>query len=479
MHQMGFKVCLLEKGEHPRFALGESSTPIADMVLRDIAQKYALPWLNNFSRYGTWQTHHPDIVCGLKRGFSYYKHTPNQAFQTDSSHSHELLVAASASDTLSDTNWLRADFDNFLVEKVKEYGIDYFDQTSLSKLHREQGQWKVQMQTNSASRKLNARFIVDATGNGFLLDKLFAVQSSSDTFQTHSFAVYSHFEHIIKWADVLKERNISTKDYPYRPDDSALHHLLDEAWVWSLRFNNGRTSFGFMVDGTEKHLSHMPSSEIVAYFRRNYPDIDLLLQKAELSRSPGRILATERLQRRAQKCYGEGWVALPHTAGFVDPMFSTGIAQSLTGIEKLADSLSAHFNNPSALLHELESYQKGLFDELKLIDILVAGCYKSLRHFPLFRTWTMLYFALTIQYEQRRLQQQPFGSLLCAENPELFRMVQESYYELEEIIQSPKVSQAKMLSFEENIRQKIAPLNSAGLLNPAAKNMYWHTAANF
>jgi FADH2 O2-dependent halogenase len=131
LNNIGFRVCLVEKGQHPRFAIGESSTPIADMILRQLSQQYNLPWLKDFSRYGSWQQSHPEIVCGIKRGFSYFKHEPGKEFITDSIHSNELLVAASTDDIQSDTNWLRADFDAFLVTKVQEADIAYFDLTEI------------------------------------------------------------------------------------------------------------------------------------------------------------------------------------------------------------------------------------------------------------------------------------------------------------------------------------------------------------
>jgi FADH2 O2-dependent halogenase len=131
LHSLGLKVCVVEKGQHPRFAIGESSTPIADMILRQLSATYNLPWLTAFSRYGSWQQAHPEIVCGLKRGFSYFKHSPGKPFTTNPNHTNELLVAASTNDTQSDTNWLRADFDAFLVNKVKEAGITYVDLTTL------------------------------------------------------------------------------------------------------------------------------------------------------------------------------------------------------------------------------------------------------------------------------------------------------------------------------------------------------------
>ncbi len=176
LHNQGFKVCLVEKGRHPRFAIGESSTPIADMQLRDIAVKYNLPWLHDFSRYGSWQQSHPEIVCGIKRGFSFFKHHPGEDFSTDASHKNELLVAASVDDIQSDTNWMRADFDTFLVSKVKETGISYFDLTEIVSAKRDPD-WAFKCIRADGAMDIHAAFYIDATGGGFLPEKLLGVKT--------------------------------------------------------------------------------------------------------------------------------------------------------------------------------------------------------------------------------------------------------------------------------------------------------------
>ena len=192
LHNLGFKVCLVEKGEHPRFSIGESSTPIADMLLRELASTYNLPWLYDFSRYGSWQKSHPEVVCGLKRGFSYFKHHPSKEFNTDAAHTNELLVAASINDAQSDTNWLRADFDNFLVERVKEAGIPYFDHADIIAANRN-GSWKFELKRLTESVNIEASFLIDATGGGAIADQLLGVKSTSDGFLTDSFALFSAF----------------------------------------------------------------------------------------------------------------------------------------------------------------------------------------------------------------------------------------------------------------------------------------------
>ena len=66
--RLGRSVVLLERGSHPRFAIGESSTPLANLLLEELAQRYALPSLLPLTKWGAWQKHHPRIGCGLKRG---------------------------------------------------------------------------------------------------------------------------------------------------------------------------------------------------------------------------------------------------------------------------------------------------------------------------------------------------------------------------------------------------------------------------
>jgi len=476
LHSQGFKVCLVEKGQHPRFAIGESSTPIADMILRDMAAKYNMPWLHDFSRYGSWQLAHPEIVCGLKRGFSFFKHYPGKDFTTDADHINELLVAASVDDIQSDTNWLRADFDAFLVSKVKETGITYFDLTEIVSGKRNQG-WAFQCTRPGGTLTIHAAFFIDATGSGILLDKLLGVKSSSDSFLTDSFGVFSHFNGVARWTDLLKKAGIPTDDFPYDPDNSALHQILDEGWIWMLRFNDQRTSFGFALSNREPSLKGLQIDELWDAMLKKYPSVNHIIKDSTLAPGPGKIMRSGRLQRKADKCFGPGWAVLPHTAGFVDPLFSSGIAHSLAGIQKLTGILKQNFNNPEPLNSDLKKYEDAVFAELKLIDQLVAGCYLTMAHFELFSAWSMLYFAATIAYEQRLLQKKPAGYFLGADDPYITNIVQESYDNLLKIIEDQQPSKEDTVRFTNQVRKKIKPLNTAGLLEPSLKNMYRHTAA--
>jgi len=476
LQKSGLKVCLLEKGKHPRFAIGESSTPVADMILRKLSSKYDLPWLYDFSRYGSWQKSHPEIVCGIKRGFSFFKHYPGEDFTTDENHKNELLVAASSSDLESDTNWLRSDFDAFLITKIKESGIDYCEFSEITKAKRNV-EWEFQIKRLDKNETIFSSFFIDASGSGFLAQKLFGIQSSANDFLTNSFSVFSHFNNVPHWIKILNERKIPIDDFPYNPDWSALHHILDEGWLWMLRFNDERTSVGFVLNGEKKLYEDLSTEETWKAMLEKYPGIKRILKDVKLHPQPGKMLKTGRLQRKMEHSFGEGWAALPNTVGFVDPLFSSGIAHSLSGIEKLVDNIKQHWGNDELFYNNLKEYEHKVFEEIKLIDCLIAGCYKTMPYFELFNAWSMLYFAATIAHEQRRIKKQPPGYFLNADDSQIRKMVYDSYEDLLKTISSKNPSNAAIKTFTALIKERIEPFNSAGLLDAFCKNMYRHTVA--
>lgn len=476
LHNLNFKVCLIEKGKHPRFAIGESSTPVADLLLREMSSKYNLPWLYDFSRYGTWQASHPEIVCGLKRGFSFFKHYPGQPFTTDAGRTNELLVAASVNDQQSDTNWLRADFDAFLISKVKEAGITYSDLAEIETAEWNEG-WKLAISCQNDRRVINSSFLIDATGSGVLADRLLGVTSSANEFLTNSFAVFSHFNDVQRWTTKLRQYNIQTEDFPYDPDNSALHQVLDEGWMWVLRFNDRRTSLGFVLDLNKSAYTGLPAEQVWDDILKRYPSLMEMFNNVTLSSVPGKVIRSERLQRRLNTCFGKGWAALPHTAGFVDPLFSSGIAHTLSGIEKLVNIIGQSWHYKDAMNAELELYEQAVFEELRLIDILIAGCYKTMDCFGLFNAWSMLYFAATIAHEQNLMQKKMQGYFLCADNGNIREMVQTSFLELKQLTDRRTPSAKEIRLFTDLIRERIRPYNTANLLDVSLKNMYRHTAA--
>ncbi len=103
----GRSVVIVDRGKHPRFAIGESTTPAQIFCLHHIADRYGLTELLPLARYGSWVRHHPHVRCGCKRGFSYVWHGDGGEYVPTSDHRNELMVTANASREVADTQWYR------------------------------------------------------------------------------------------------------------------------------------------------------------------------------------------------------------------------------------------------------------------------------------------------------------------------------------------------------------------------------------
>src|SRR5437870_12823660 len=90
LRSRGKRVVLIERGRHPRFAIGESSTPLANLLLEELSVRYDLPRLLPLAKWGSWQRAYPDVACGLKRGFTFYHHRAGHPFEARADHANQL-----------------------------------------------------------------------------------------------------------------------------------------------------------------------------------------------------------------------------------------------------------------------------------------------------------------------------------------------------------------------------------------------------
>src|SRR5947207_1450609 len=173
LRRRGKRVVLVERGTHPRFVIGESSTPLANLLLEELADTYDLPQVRVFSKWGTWQRSRPDVAGGLKRGFTFYFHKPGEAFSDDDTHARQLMVAASPHDEIGDTHWYRPDFDLNLVRAAEVAGAIYLDETSLDRVDVSGSRVSLDGTRLGTAIHVDAGFLVDASGpSGFLASAL-------------------------------------------------------------------------------------------------------------------------------------------------------------------------------------------------------------------------------------------------------------------------------------------------------------------
>lgn len=468
----GLSVLVVDRARHPRFAIGESSTPAADFLLESICDRYQLDDLRSLCRYGSWCRERPQVSRGLKRGFSYFHHQPHQLFTPGQNHENELLVAASASDEVGDTHWYRADVDQYLANRYVESGGELWEQSQVEEI--DPGPpWSLNIAREGHVERVIAEFVVDGTGGDSALVRYLQLSNQCDTLLTHSRSLFGHFRDVSLWSDLLDEWGIDRSEYPYPCDQAALHHLIEGGWMWVLRFDNEVTSIGWSMDPRLHPETGLPPFDEWSRLLEPYPSIKRHLatgRPAAPFTDDSPLIRTRRLQRLVAPAAGETWALLPHTAGFIDPFYSTGIAHSLLGIERLAEILVRH---PGERTEGLSGYSRTITRELRLIDQLVSLAFRSMGRPPeLLHAASMLYFAAATTFESRR-RLGTSGEFLLADCPDFLAVVKRLTAAFP---RDPGVREAAQ-HWAIDVQSQLTPWNTVGLFRPQHPNMYWHTAA--
>jgi FADH2 O2-dependent halogenase len=393
----GRSVMLLDRGAHPRFAIGESTSPLLNLVIEQIADRYDLPRLKPLTTWGEWQRTYPQLVGGLKRGSTYFKHESGSRYRSEPDRSNQLLVSACLNDEAADSHWLRSDVDYFLLQEAIASGADFLDQTELHAIELANGGAMLRGGRRGQMMKLRARLVVDASGpRGFLSRALGLGEKRFDDFPATQ-ALYSHFIGVHR-CDAMPDYEVAGAP-PYPMDDAAVHHVFDGGWMWALRFNNGVTSAGIVV--TESLAKELKLSEGEAAWRRflaRFPSIAAQFADARAIRE---FTWAPHPAYRSEVAAGEGWAMAPSAAAFVDPLFGPGMPMAALGVERLGRLLEENLGEDE-LNERLREYGRMTLAEADHTADFIAGCYAAFPRFELFTSLSMVYFAAAGYCEMAR-----------------------------------------------------------------------------
>ncbi len=244
LRRRGMSVALVERGRHPRFAIGESSTPLANLLLEHLADRYDLPRIRVFSKWGTWQRARPDVAGGLKRGFTFLFHRPGERFPDD-----RRPCAAAAGRRQSARRHRRhalvpAGLRPRAGARGRSGGRDLpgRDASRSASARTDVRRRRSKAHVDGRALRISARFV----------DRR---QRSARISPSGAWSARPHR------CSGCRRRKGSTRTSKassdgialqpsrrarrrFRVDDAALHHVFDGGWMWMLRFNNGITSAG-------------------------------------------------------------------------------------------------------------------------------------------------------------------------------------------------------------------------------------------
>ena len=164
---------------------------------------------------------------------------------------------------------------------------------------------------------------------------------------------------------------------------------------------------------------------------------------------------------------------LPTTAGIIDPLHSTGIAHSLSGVLRAADLLTRDVSD-ARRIEGLLQYSVDVVEEVRWIDQLVANCYVAAAYnFESFIAISSLYFVSAIQCERQMVETGEMrDGFLLARSTKLQRVMNDATRLLDQ--RSLGASSQELTKW---MRQQIQPWNDVGLLDPLSHSRVSRSAA--
>lgn len=284
IHKHGFTVRVVEREKFPRFVIGESLLPRCMEVLEDADLLNSVKARNFQEKFGA-------------------------KFMKD-----DKVADFNFSDQFS-AGWTwtwqvqRADFDLTLISEVQRRGvqvdfettvtsIDFFDdESSVTTAQRKDGSFE----------KIQARFIVDASGYGRVIPRLFNLDKPSSLDPRKS--IFAHVNDVHRNNHDEPNRIIAVM---YAP----------QVWTWIIPFSTGVTSLGFVGnydffdaiegDQSQKFKTCIRGNE---YLNKRFGGVSWVFEPRKL----------EAWSATTDKFYGKGFVLTGNVTEFLDPIFSSGV----------------------------------------------------------------------------------------------------------------------------------------------------------
>ncbi|WP_301601230.1 NAD(P)/FAD-dependent oxidoreductase [Pseudomonas asplenii] len=226
----------------------------------------------------------------------------------------------------------RADFDKLLADQAALQGVEirYGEEIVGADFERPQPQLQVRREDGSEYR-LEARFVLDASGYGRVLPRLLDLEAPSG-FPVRQ-AVFTHIEDRIDHAGFEREKILITT-----------HPEKRDIWFWTIPFSNGRCSLGVVADASHFAGRDDDLDACLKGFVAETPSLQRVLQNAEWD-TPARAIGG--YSANVKSLHGPGYALLGNAAEFLDPVFSSGVTIAMRSASMAAGLLHRQLQGES------------------------------------------------------------------------------------------------------------------------------------
>lgn len=378
--RQGIKVLLIEQGTHPRFTIGESTIPETTILLRVLAKRYDVPEIAHLCNFQKVRNH-ISSGCGVKRNFSFIYHRAGEP---------QRPLERTQFPTWSppfgpDVHYFRQDVDAYMYAVAISYGAEARQQTRVTRIAIDPDGVTL---TTDAKDELRAKYVVDAGGIKAPIAETNGLRESPCPLKTRSRTLFTHMVGVIPYDACAAQQEGSRMPSPF--SQGTLHHLFEGGWMWVIPFDNHPTSTNPLVSvGLTLDLARFPENDMPAEeeFRQIIARFPGVAAQFEHARAARPWTKSGRLQYWSKQVVGDRFCLIPHAAAFVDPLFSSGLAITMSTINVLGNLIveAVRENDFSAQKFAyVDTWVKNCF---RYYDDLVSGAYASFADFELWNAW--------------------------------------------------------------------------------------------
>ncbi|MGO4330495.1 NAD(P)/FAD-dependent oxidoreductase [Cupriavidus sp. 2TAF22] len=285
LRKRGIGVLVLEKETFPRFSIGESLLPQSMAYIEEAGMLQAVVEAGFQYKNG----------AAFARGDRYTDFDFRDKFSAGWGTTYQVQ---------------RARFDHVLIGEAQKQGAEvrFSHQVTAVDVEGEQPSVTVRDAEGSVYR-VQARFLLDASGFGRVLPRLLDLESPSN-FPVRS-AIFTHVEDRIP-PGTFDRNKIRVSVHPEHVD----------VWYWTIPFSDGRCSQGVVAEKRFLDQYTGTETERLKALVGEEPGLARLLANARWD-TPARQIAG--YSANVKSLWGKGYALLGNAGEFLDPVFSSGV----------------------------------------------------------------------------------------------------------------------------------------------------------
>ena len=213
----------------------------------------------------------------------------------------------------------RAEFDQILLDRAKELGVDVREGTRITSCEFASDAAMLDF-ANGTSGRVRVKAMVDATGRNGLLARKFNLRKDEPLLA--NIAIFSHYSNVPRLSDGP-------------PNDIRIVARNDSGWYWLIPISDELMSVGVVLPRTL--FMQMPEGTPEERLERALQDTPVVAKLMRDAKREWPVRVEKDFSYSATAYAGDRWILAGDAGSFLDPVFSTGVSIAMeSGIEAAA-----------------------------------------------------------------------------------------------------------------------------------------------